>query len=136
MKLVLTLLFLLAAPLAQAQTPFACCAQVCTPVTGQDQPLVFPIATFTIVDPVIIDQLIGTLTIVNGPVSAMTIVCGDSGNPTNKPPGYFEVWPLTEHIRTTDIIGSSLPPSGVYNLMVSATNAAGTTVAPVTVIVP
>ena len=139
MKWFFALLLLLAAPSAQAQTPFACCSQVCAPVAGQATPVVYPIAIFTVARPVVFDQLIGTVAVVNGTVSAMSIVCGDPGNPSLKPPGYFAIYPASEHLRTSGSVDGqapALPPSGVYNLMISATNSAGTTIAPITVIVP
>jgi len=99
-------------------------------------PIITP-ATFTVSLPLSIDELIGTLTMANGPFTAITVISGDSGNPTLNPPGYFNVWPLTQHIRVNETAGATLPPAGTYHLMVTATNANGTGApAAITVIVP
>ena len=104
-------------------------------------PLPIPViasAMFNVAAPIVNDELIGTLDISNGPIAVLKIIGGDMGNPTTDPPGYFNVWPATLHLRITGVDGAVLPPSGIYFLVVSATNSSGVTSEPaiIMVIVP
>jgi hypothetical protein len=113
------------------------CNQVCTaPTNIGPLPVVTP-ASFTVATPLTLDEQIGAIVASNGPITNLTIVSGDPGNPGLVPPGYFAVYPITMHLRTTGFVSNALPPAGTYTLMVAATNAAGIgSPAAITVVVP
>lgn len=69
------------------------------------------------------DELVGQLVVSNLPLTSMNIV------------DYFAVYPETQHLRTSEA-GPPVPhpPPGIYNLLITATNAAGAS-APVAVAV-
>ena len=104
-------------------------ARVSGRATAKNNLSLAPIITpnsYTLSFPQSADEEIATLSVTNTPLTAITIVSGDSGNPSLSPPGYFAVYPATQNLRTSETAGAVLPPAGTYTLGINAANSFGT----------